>query len=448
MSRITAIILLALIGLTGLVGAGQALGAGYDQPRLHRVMDCLSLDQEKGPHHRVGPVVRVSGDEARGQIFFNFELETAFGVQEVESLRLLKIRIHEAKVLAATSGETHQTQIIYGLGNSLKQMGVNFVDAVSDPVGTVKAVPEWFGKMFNRARGVAGYEHQDRFQHQDTVLEGTLIGGWKRQIAYDLQVDPYTNNPPLRELLQEMAAYKAAGGNLVRVASWFVSGPATLALQAQRLAGWQKQLRDFSAGDLAIYNNQRLLGWGLSQEEADAFQDNPILSPAHKTVTLNCVDLLEGVEGRLLLLKPGREAKTEAQAIHLTLTAVHLLGYHQQWMPLKSISLVDGLFVCRDAAGQAVIPYLSDWLPWTRTSAKLFQKASAKAGKRRKILIHEAKISPLAEKNLEKKGFTFMATDLAVPDQAADFMPPEMSEPVPPRPDLPPERHPEPTGLP
>ena len=118
-------------------------------------------------------------------------------------------------------------------------------------------------------------------------------------------------------------------------------------------------------------------------------------------------------------------------------------------MPLKSISLASGLFVCRDEAGQAVIPYLSDWLPWSRVSAGLFKEASAQAGQGRKILIHEAKISPLARKNLEGLGFTFMAAAQAVPEQAADFMPQEVAETaVPPRPDVPPEHAPDPTGLP
>ena len=36
----------------------------------------------------------------------------------------------------------------------------------------------------------------------------------------------------------------------------------------------------------------------------------------------------------------------------------------------------------------------------------------------------------LALKNLRKMGFSFMPADMAVPDQAQDFMPKEIPEPV------------------
>ena len=411
-----------------------ALPAGavkYDQPTLYKIALCAPEDCLEGPNHKLRPMARVSGDEARGICFFNYEMETEFGLFEIESNRLLRYRIHEANVLSRSEELKGEGQILEGMGHSLKKMGTNLVAAVSDPVGTVKAIPRWFGKMYKRIRGVAGAEKKDAYMYQDSIAEGAFSGGWKRKIAYELQVDTYTSNPVMRELLQQMANYQAAGGNVLRVASWFAPGGIVVgaALNAQRFAGWRIQLRDYSAGDLAIYNNERLLGYGLTQERADSFQDNPILSPVHKTVTLNVVDGLEKVRGRLLLLDLGRQAQTEAEAIHMTLTALHLLGYHQEHTPLRSIKSIDGMYLCRDAKGRAVVPYLSDFLRWNEKTAPLFRKLSAKAGSGQKILLHDTRMTPLAYEQVKKLGFTFLSADKAVPLQAGDFMPKEITEP-------------------
>ncbi len=423
-----------------------APAAQYDRPGLYRVAECAPGECLTGSNHKLRPMVRISGDESRGLCFYNYEMETEFGLYKVESNRLLRYRIHEANVLSRSEELKSEGQILEGVGHSLKKMGTNLVAAVSDPVGTVKAIPRWFGKMYKRIRGVAGAEKKDAYMYQDSIAEGTFSGGWKRKIAYELQVDTYTTNPVMRELLQQMANYQATGGNVLRVASWFAPGGIVVgaALNAQRFAGWRIQLRDYSAGDLAIYNNERLLGYGLTQERADSFQDNPILSPVHKTVTLNAIDGLEKVKGRLLLLDLGRKTETEAQAIHMTLTALHLLGYHQEQTPLRSIKSIDGMFLCRDAKGRAVVPYLSDFLRWNEKTAPLFKKIRAKAGRGKKILLHDSKISPLAFKRLRKMGFTFMSAEMAVPTQATDFMPKEIAEPpevVEKDPELPPQGH-------
>lgn len=409
----------------------SASAAKYDQPGLYRVNDCAPGNCLSGSNYKLKPVVRVSGDEARGICFFNYEMETEFGSFQIESNRLLRYRVHEANVLSRSEELKSEGQILEGIGHSLKKMGTNLVAAVSDPVGTVKAIPRWFGKMYKRIRGVAGAEKKDAYKYQDTVVEGTFSGGWKRKIAYELQVDCYTTNPIMRELLQQMANYQATGGNVLRVASWFAPGGIVVgaALNVQRFAGWRIQLRDYSAGDLAIHNNERLLGYGLSQERADSFQDNPILSPVHKTVTLNSIDGLKKTRGRLLLLDLGRKVRTEAEAIHMTLTALYLLGYNEVQSPIRSISNVNGMFLCRDAKGYAVVPYLSDYLRWNEKTATLFGKISAKAGSGVKILLHDTRMTPLAFKKLRKLGFSFISAEMIVPDQADGFMPKEIPEP-------------------
>ncbi len=426
-------LLIIFLTLAVVLYAGPAPAAKYDKPGLYRVEDCAPSDCLAGPNHKLKPVVRVSGDESRGLCFFNYEMETEFGVFEIESNRLLRYRVHEANVLARSEELKNEGQILEGVGRSLKKMGTNLVAAVSDPVGTVKAIPRWFGKMYKRIRGVAGAEKKDAYRYQDSIAEGTFSGGWKREIAYELQVDCYTSNPIMRELLQQMANYQATGGNVLRVASWFTPGGIVVgaAMNAQRFAGWRVQLRDYSAGDLAIHNNARLLGYGLTQERADSFQDNPILSPVHKTVTLNAVDGLEKVRGRLLLLDLGRQAQTEAEAIHSTLTALHLLGYHEKQMPLRSIQEVQGMYLCRDAKGRAVVPYFSDYLRWNKKTEALFRQLRAKTGSGKKILLHDSRMTLSALKNLRKLGFSFMLAEMAVPRQAEDFMPKAIPEPVP-----------------
>jgi hypothetical protein len=386
-------------------------------------------DLVQGPQHSLRPTVALSGQAKAGQLFFNFEMETPFGLFKVESLALLKLRIVEAEVLARSEELKGEGQILNGIGHSLKSFGTNIIDVITDPIGTLAAIPDWLGRMGERISAAFDDSKKDKFQHQDSLLGGAFMGGWKRRLAYELGVDPYTTNPVMRELLTQMATYQAAGGNLVRVATFFVGGPAAVALQAQRFGGWRKQLADYSAGDLARYNEERLTKWGLEQPERDSFQDNPVLSPAHKTMTLNALEIMDQVPGRLCLLELGRRAKTEAQAIHLTRTAIYLAGYHAKESPLTSLEMVGDLVVARDSRGQVVIPYLGDYLPWTEPWAQALGMALAKAGPGPRVLLHQAHLTPLAKEKLARLKFTLRPADDLLPDQAADAMP----QPVRPR---------------
>lgn len=431
------LLLIGLIIVPAIIWGGTVWSAKDDSRTKLTAKQCLAPLSLDSAYYTISPQVQISGIAQKGQRFFNFRVKTPFGEWPVESKALLALRLHEAFILSRSEELRGEGQILNGVGSSLAQMGTNLVNAVKDPIGTVKAIPRWFGKMYARIRGVLKYEKQDKYKQQDGVVEGALIGGWKRKLAYELQIDCYTTNPPMMELLYQMASYQAAGGNLVRVASWFVGGPVSLALQAQRFAGWRKQLRDFSAGDLARFNNKRLLSWGLTQEEADAFQDNPILSPVHKTITLNAVDLLGKVPGRLKLIEAGKAAKTEAQAILMTRTAVHILGYHQKMSPVKSIRLISGLPLIRDAKNRAVVPYLSDYLDWSQESTAIFDKIGREAGSGKKILLHDSKLTSRASRNLQRLGFKFLKAQKTVPDQAAEmavaFYATTLKDPPPPK---------------
>ena len=70
-------------------------------------------------------------------------------------------------------------------------------------------------------------------ESQDGKLAGAIgVSDAKRKLAVQLHVDPYTSNEALQSELDRVARAQTLGGLTLDVGSFFITGPASIALTA------------------------------------------------------------------------------------------------------------------------------------------------------------------------------------------------------------------------
>jgi hypothetical protein len=113
----------------------------------------------------------------------------------------------------------------------------------------------------------------------------------KREYAYQLGVDAYTDNQKLQDRLNEIAWAGYAGGLTWAAAMSAVPGGAGLAIT---ISGTHKLLNEvFRAtppADLRRANGDKLKAMNVHPEVADAFLNNSVYSPYYQTLLVNALD--------------------------------------------------------------------------------------------------------------------------------------------------------------
>ena len=102
--------------------------------------------------------------------------------------------------------------------------------------------------MFDRVGAELANNRADR----DPLLESLLgVSDTQRQLAVELDVDPYTDFPPLAQRLKEMAGAMAAGGLPVKAGLALVPGGVGIAVSSVATVNSAKDaLRDKTAAQV------------------------------------------------------------------------------------------------------------------------------------------------------------------------------------------------------
>jgi len=133
-------VVLAVFAATALVTPAQ--DAGYETPPVLKAADLVDPSLLSGPQHRVDAEVRNDG-------FMNhFQIRSDFGDFEAESEELLEIRVREVAALAKLAEISKTEAFADALKSSVAKPVTAVKNVATDPVGTIKGVPEGLNKRF------------------------------------------------------------------------------------------------------------------------------------------------------------------------------------------------------------------------------------------------------------------------------------------------------------
>lgn len=343
-----------------------------------------------------------------------FTIRSNVGNFNAPGLEMLRIRVAELPAIAQLR-RTSKTGVF---AQSLAKNAVRPVKAAGqmlmNPMETVQGLPggvqRFFGRVGHGTQQLAqsatdseqsGAERAGAVASRTGKAAMDILGyeQERRELARKLDVDPYTTNPILVPLLDEIAqvAFTAhAGVNL----AMSVAVPGSIAITGTTMvANW---VWDTPRADLVVRDQNKLKELGVPDAAARAFMSNSAFPLSVQTNFVENLSRLSSVAGAVDMVALASTAQSEMQARFLTATAGMLARYHSR-SPLSSI-IAKGTVIGRERNGTIVVPAPVDYVSWTQRISYFAHRPDLKAPKR--IAMLTGRMSPMARRNFQKLGWT------------------------------------------
>ncbi len=332
--------------------------SGFEEKRALKARDLVPPEILKSEHHTVDDMVRTDG-------FTNtYTISSKFGTFVAHGDAMLPVRVHEIEILAVLEDLSKSTGYLGGVADAVTRSPRGAWDFVKDPVDTTAGIPKGGYRWYSRVREMVDGE---RGELEDSVSE-ELVGfsQAKRNWAYHMKVDAYTSNKLLQEELNKFSWASIAGNYTVMIATFPISGPASLAMTITSTAKVMYLiLRDSSPEDLRKINREKLEKMQIEEAVIEKFLEHPWYSPRHETILVEALAALEGVENRGEFLKVAVEAGSEEEAFFFQRMAEMMRGYHESVSPGRAIVVVNHIPMLYTGDGRLALTLLLDYLWWS-----------------------------------------------------------------------------------
>lgn len=352
--------LLALAAPLAPVRADEA----YEDVAPAVAADILRPEVLAGPRHRVRPTA-----EPR-DFLYRFEMESDYGVFTAVGRRMVAERAKEVETMAKLLAMDGGGEFMKALGGRVAALPGAAVDLITDPVGSVEAM----GKGVERTLGRVGdlFGGRKKTASEKGGLDDALFGQEKRKLAFELDVDPYSTNPRLQTLLDEVARARGAGRLALDAASYAVTGGASVALSVVKMRDDVKGLlRDHTPAELDRVNDERLARRGVAPYLRRSFAAQRWLSPTHRTIIASAISRLEGVADAGAIVAASLTAEDEPSAVVRAQQAMLLAHHHAQREPLRAFDAIGGVVVGFTVSGRVVVYAAVDVVAWTESTDRI-----------------------------------------------------------------------------
>ena len=367
-----------------------------------------------GPNHKiVENVVSYNG-------FTNhFIIHTNFGRFKAIGNGMVPIRIHEINAIA----ELHKIKNSSAFVSGVKESGGTLLDTTKNliihPVDTVSGFPSGIYNIFADTGEVIG----QAVRGEATIAEASKKGGEaivgfsrnKREMAFALGVNRYSNNKVLQEYMNSVSWAKTGGTAVIDFGKMAVSGPAGIAMTAVGSSRvLNRMMRDNSTPGLRRINKEALGGLDIKETDINRFLANQKLTPRHQTaITKSLVSLKRVKNPETLLNHFSLRTRSNNDANVNQVVAAMIAGYNQKKSPITEVRTFENVALFRNKRGSIVVTYPVDNFYWTkRTAAKTIKVTNALPSGAKKELWISGKFSELASRNLKKLGWEVHAHSL------------------------------------
>ncbi len=350
---------------------------------------------------------RVEGPVTGDGFLRNYRLHTAYGDFQVRGDSLLKIRLSELAALAALKKFNGLETYGAGLSRAVKAPFEFVGGMVTKPVETLDETATGINEWFDRIG--AGINNPDS-NPDGTIASALGVSQVKRQLAYKLGVDPYTDFPPLAKRLNDLGQAGAAGEITVAAALTAVPGAAGMAASGVSTAGNVRTLvRDKTAAQLQDLNRENLKGLGIKDATTKSFLGNRVYTPTDQTAMVTSLGYLADVRGLDAFVARLAQAPTRDVAIFQRRRVEHLVAYHKSISPLHSFILLKGFPFNRTKDGRVIGIFPLDEFAWTDRSAQLIRSVTEDLQRQNQMGGAEFRvtgsITPAARQNLAVYGW-------------------------------------------
>jgi hypothetical protein len=330
----------------------------------------------------------------------HFSIDSDFGEMQVTGTEHARVRLHELAAIRKLLEVSRSDLFAEGVKRSLEQPVEAVKHIVTDPVGSVKAVPRTVGHFFQKIGqtvGNAASNARDRRERGEDSQVGENIGNAakgiigfesaKLECARQLGVDPYTDNERLQQEINRISWVFFSGGLPLRIGAAAISGGASVALTATKVVGLPDEIFSLTPLELAVRNQQDLAGMGVPEGMVRRYLSNEALSITLRVSIIRSLKALGTLPGSAAVAEVAANCETRRQVEFLN-QALILLAKHQQSGRSKfsSLEVVGRLPGAIDAAGVLQISAPVDFVSWTPDVAQ-FAKREDLIGRKPTLLL-------------------------------------------------------------
>jgi hypothetical protein len=344
-------------------GTAGAFAAQIESPPVASASAILG-GQVRGSNYQIDNTVRGDG------FLQIFELNTSYGRYQVQGRELLRVRLHELAAVAALERMNKSQVYVDAAAKAAKRPVDLAVGLVTNPVNTIQQSMSGVGGLLSRigsgAKNIGG--------SRDNAAESLLgVSSAKRQIAFKLGVDPYTDFKPLADALTDLARVTALGDLTVSGAFMAIPGGTGMIVSYSKTAQEVGQMvLDKTPSQLRDANRAKLSAMGVSDKVINAFLDNAFYTPMDQTIIVGALRKMNGVANRRLFIARASQAPSRDLAFFIRRRAELLAEYHNRVERLSDFVDIRGLSLNRTRSGKVIAVVALDELAWTKQVANLF----------------------------------------------------------------------------
>ena len=400
-----------------------ASSTDYDSSKLTvSAASLLGKDVLQGKDYKIADKVLVSGHMNHYTVDSNFGQFTAVGNRNLKKLLHEIYAIAELKKMTTASvGAGAAVDVVADTGKSLAAFA-------NDPEGTLNNLGAGVSRLFKRtsktAKDVAakadesatesasGEKDDGNTKKEDdqpdmgTQLASSYLGIGKaqRNIARELEVDPYSNNAVLQSELKRVAEISGTVGKITKILIPIPSVVGT-ATSVSNIV-W-----NLSPADLLIQNQETLKALGYEDKLTQQFFSNKFYSPTEQTAYVAAVKSLHSAKGNKILMQNAAKVESGIESQFMVRSVHFAQLYHEQIDPAKEIiASPNGLVpVIITKSGDGVIFAPLDRLLWTKeveeVLIELARRMDEHGGSDDHLLWVEGDVSELALTNLKSGGW-------------------------------------------
>ena len=379
-----------------LFGASANSSEGYTKtPQSLAASDFLPKSIIQGVNYK------IDNDVANDGLINLYTIHSDYGNVEAEGIAELHMRLAEFRAISAM--EEMDRGDIFGeaLGEGLKAPVKGAVALAKEPVKTTKAAAKGLGQFFSNIGRSFVSDDPDQ-DNPAAVLVGYDVA--KRQFAYELDINPYTDNELVRDYLGKISRASVAGGLTPRAAMAAIDSTAiTVARVTGATQGMKQLVRDNPPGKLDKVNREKLLAMGVSEGLAESFLDNYSYDPYDETILVGALEFMEGVEGREKFIQVANKADEDSVARYYRAMAQMYEAYHTHVNKAKAFHITNGTAHIIDKNEKFVLLSPVDYVFWTKKLDDWLKKFAAEV-KQKEVWI-AGRFDKHARAQFEKNGW-------------------------------------------
>ena len=340
-----------------LIAANGAELSAVDTPGPVPVSNLLPADLIENGHCTIASEAESDGLHA------TYRITSEFGPEEITGTQFLANRIRELRAIATLRAMNKSAEFGKALlktgGEKIQSVG----NAVKDPVGTAKNLPQGASKFFGRVGNSIKSIGEGKVGATEAVEAAVGVHRKKAELALQLGVSPFSTDTILQAELDAAARAMAAGASLVNFSGLLVSGGVGTALSVVNMNDtFQRALVESSPAELAAKNRAALLSLSASPQNIDAFLANPSFNPWQKSAITSLLTHIDRNPDPVLA--QAVQASSAEDAVYFVQLARLFEKHHTSSAPITEFRAMDGIPCALDRDGTLVVAVAADFIQW------------------------------------------------------------------------------------